>query len=254
MSEFFNLALVQPLFNLLVLLQSFIPGGDFGIAVILLTILVKVILFPLNQKAILSQRDLQKLQPQLQSIQQKYKDNKEKLAQESMKLYKDHKVNPLGGCLPLLIQLPILLALFQIFRTITTIDLNTLYSFIPRPEAIHTTFLGIVDLGKASIELAIIAGALQFIQAKFMQQRQQLGVTPQKDGKKDDSGKEGAVHKPANQQVMMQAMQKQMLYFMPGLTVFISLTLPGALPLYWAANTAFSIVQEQYLWRGYKKA
>ena len=235
MTDFFNLILVQPLFNLLVFLQNLIPGGDFGIAIIALTIIIKLVLFPLNKKAIIAQRDLQKVQPQLQELQTKYKDNKEKLAQETMALYKKNKVNPLGGCLPLLIQLPILLALFNIFRKINEIDLGMLYSFVAQPEVINTTFLGIADLSEKSYEFALIAGLLQFIQAKFMQERQNL---PKPDKNSD---------KP-QQAMMMQAMQKQMLYFMPVITVFISASLPGALPLYWGANTLFTILQEKFTW------
>ncbi len=111
----FHAILYQPLFNALVLLYQYFPGHDFGIAVIILTVLIRILLYPLMFQSIKSQKILAELQPKIQEIQNKYKNDKEKQTKATMELYQKEKINPFGGCLPLLIQLPILIALFQVF-------------------------------------------------------------------------------------------------------------------------------------------
>ena len=110
MIEFFQTILYIPLFNGFVWLYTVIP--DVGIVILIVTVLIKLVLYPLNTSSIKAQRSLQELQPKLDALKKKHKDNQQELAQETMKLYKEHKVNPLGSCLPLLIQLPIFIALY----------------------------------------------------------------------------------------------------------------------------------------------
>ena len=126
----FNEILYRPLFNILVLLYNIIPGDDLGIAIIVLTIGIKLVLYPLNQKAIKSQKALQELQPKIKEIQKKYKD-KTQQAEELLKLYKEAKINPFSGFLPLLIQIPILIALYKVFLGINGNQLNWMdYMFL----------------------------------------------------------------------------------------------------------------------------
>lgn len=230
MSQFFHIILYQPLFNFLVFLYSIIPGQDIGIAIIVLTLVIKVLLYPLTKKTLKAQRDMQFLQPKLKEIQERHKNDKAAQAQETMKLYQEHGVNPLGGCLPLLIQLPLLIALFQVFRTgfePGTLEAD-LYSFVGNPGVLNPWFLGIIDLSQQSIVLALLAGAAQFFHTRLMSANQ--AVQKSKEGGSD----------------MGQIMQKQMMVMMPILTVVISFSLPAALPFYWFANTIFSI-GEHYL-------
>ncbi len=223
-SLFFNEILYRPLFNGLIFLYNFLPWHDFGLAIILLTLLIRLILYPLNQKSIKSQAVLNKLQPEIKAIQQKYKDDKIRQSQEIMALYKEKKINPASGCLPILIQFPILLALYQVFLTgLKPSRLDNLYSFISRPEAINPVFLKLIDLSQANIILAILAGFLTFVQSKMMVQK--------------SSSSDGDFSAVFN---------KQMVYFMPLMTVFIAWRLPAGLALYWVATTLFGIVQ-QYL-------
>ena len=105
--------LYQPMVNILMFFYSIV--GDFGIAIILLTILIKILLYPLTKKQATSQHKMKKLQPKLKELKEKYPDNKEEQSRAMFKLYKDEGVNPVGGCLPLLIQLPILIALYRTF-------------------------------------------------------------------------------------------------------------------------------------------
>lgn len=221
----FNLIIYQPLFNALILLYLYLPGHDFGIAVIVLTVLIKFILYPLSTKGIQSQKALQELQPKVQEIKDKFKDDKQKQAQATMELYKKEKVNPLSGFLVLLVQLPILIGLFRLFwQGFGEEQFRFLYGFLPHPGQIDTTFLGIMDLAEASIALAIITGIAQFVQTKMLSP-----VAVKNQSRKPD---------------FSSMMQKQMLYFFPIFTVFILWRLPSAIALYWLVTTLFTISQQ----------
>lgn len=224
-SLLYNEVLYRPLFNGLIFLYNFIPGHDFGIAIIVLTVIIRGILYPLSQKAIKSQKEVQELQPKIKELQQKHKNDREAQGRALMDLYKAHKVNPASGCLPLLIQLPILLALFSVFRSASNPEkLTALYSFIPHPGVVNNFFLGFLDLSKNNFYLAVLAGVAQFIQTKMMTPKiASVGGTD-----------------------FASAMNKQMLYIFPVFTVFIASTLPAGLALYWIAMTVFGIVQQYF--------
>ncbi len=221
-SVIFNDFLYRPLFNILVFFYNIVPGHDFGIAIILITFLIRLILFPLSRKSIKSRKDLEELQPKIKAIQQKYKDKSEQ-AKYLMTVYKEHKVNPASGCLPLLIQLPILFALYRVFIGGTDPNnLSLLYPFIKNPGFLKASFLGLVDLSVANTFLAILAGIFQFIQGKVMF-KTSLPET-----------------QPAEQKANFQkALSRQMIYFMPVITVFIALKFPAGLALYWIISTLF---------------
>ena len=224
----FNIVLYKPLFNSLVFLYNIIPGHDFGIAIILLTIIIRVILYPIAIKAINSQKALQKIQPKIQEAQKKYKDDKEKQAKEVMEIYKQEKINPFSGLLLALIQLPILIALYRVFwNGLNPKELANLYSFILNPVKINFLFLNIIDLSKPNIYLAILAGASQYFQTKMLLPK------IKKDGDKNSE--------------FADMMQKQMTYFLPVFTVIILFRLPSALGLYWTASGIFSIIQQYFI-------
>ena len=227
----FNQILYQPLFNGLIWLYNVIPGHDLGIAIIVLTTLIRLILYPLSQKAIRSQKAMAKLQPEIKEIREKHKDKQEQ-AKAMMDLYKKYKINPLSGCLPILIQFPILIALYRVFFTgLDPQKLDGLYSFVTRPETLNTMFLGILDLSQRSVVLALLAGLFMFIQSKMLM--------PQKMMKQGGGLKIGSVD-------FSSLMSQQMTYFMPLITVFIAWSLPAALPLYWIVITLFGIIQQYF--------
>jgi len=227
----FNEALYRPIFNALVFLYNFIPGHDFGIAIIILTIIIRIILSPLTYKSIKSRKALLVLQPKIKEVQKKY-TKKEEQSKELMKLYKENKINPASGCLPLLIQIPVLLALYRALINILKTDiLTSLYTFVSNPGTINSMFIGILDLAKSSPVLAILAGASQFFYSKLtMKQQAQM---PQMG--KDD--------KSAN---LQKTMGKQMTYVMPLVTVFIAWSFPAGLALYWFVSTVLGLAQEYY--------
>ncbi|OGM89656.1 hypothetical protein A3J77_00870, partial [Candidatus Wolfebacteria bacterium RBG_13_41_7] len=160
-------------------IYDYVPGHDLGVAIILLTIIIKLILLPLSKKSLTSQKKLQDLQPQIDELKRKYKDKKEEMGKAMMQLYKDNKVNPFSSCLPLLIQLPFLFAVFRVFQNgLNDGALNLIYSFIPRPDAIDTIAFGFMDLSKRSIALAILAGLAQFWQTKMLMTKRPAVKSP----------------------------------------------------------------------------
>jgi YidC/Oxa1 family membrane protein insertase len=170
-------------------------------------------------------------------LQKKYKGDKEKQAKETLELYKKEKINPFSGLLLAFIQLPILIALYQVFwNGLKPAELTGLYGFVSNPGVINAMFLNIIDLSKANFVLAVLAGLVQYVQTKML--------LP-KDAKKSiGQGKEAD---------MSSIMQKQMVYFMPVFTVIILISLPSALGLYWTASGLFSIVQQYFLLKENKK-
>lgn len=222
--------LYQPMFNCLVFLYNYIPGHDFGIAIIFLTIIIRLILYPISVKSVNSQKAMQKLQPQIQDLQKKYKDDKEKQAKEILELYKKEKINPFSGLFLALIQLPILLALYYVFwNGLKPEELSVLYSFVANPGQINALFLNIIDLSKPNMVLAVLAGLTQYFQTKM------LFPKTSTDSAKQSNGPD-----------ISKIMQKQSIYFFPVFTIIILISLPSALGLYWTASGLFSIIQ-QYL-------
>src|SRR3989339_1514997 len=167
LSNIWNVVLYQPLLNALAFLVSVIPGGDVGVAVIILTILVKVVLFPLSQKSIESQAQMSILTPELNKIKASGA-SKEEQARLTFELYKEHKTNPFSGCLLVLIQIPIIFALYYVFLRGISFENGYLYSFIHVPPNINTIFLGLIDITQKSAALGILAGISQYLQAHFM--------------------------------------------------------------------------------------
>src|SRR3989344_2442058 len=177
LSNIWNIVLYKPLLNALAFLVSIIPGGDVGIAVIILTILVKVVLFPFSQRSIESQAAMNILAPELNKIKASGA-SKEEQAKQTFELYKKHKTNPFSGCLLVLIQIPVIFALYYVFYKGISFDGGFLYSFIPAPENLNTTFLGIIDITGKSITLAILAGLSQYFQAHYMPKPAATGAAP----------------------------------------------------------------------------
>lgn len=234
--NFFDTLLVQPLFNLLVFLYNVLPGSDIGFAIIALTIIIKLALWPFMNSSLKSQKALQELQPKMDELKVIHKDNKEALAKAMMELYQKEKVNPLSSCLPILIQFPILIALYRVLLQGFNPDaLSTLYSFVNNPGVLDKMFVGAMDLSQPSLLLALIAGISQFFQSRMLIHKKPKIPAVAKEGAKDES--------------MLASMNKSMLYFMPVMTVLIGASLPGGLSLYWVTITVFSIVQQAVVFK-----
>lgn len=218
--------LYQPLLNFLVLI--YVLTNNFGIAVIVLTVLIKWLTGPLNKKAIESQKAMTEIQPKIKEIQKKYKDTPEKQAQAMMALYKEKNFNPFSSIFLLFIQIPIIIALFQIFKGGIVVDPQFMYSFIHLPEMINPYFLGI-DLSQPNIILAVLAAIAQYFQAKTS-----FGKQKKDDGEPKDKTMQ-----------ITDMMQKQMIFILPIVTLFVLFTLPSALGVYWLITTAMTIYQQK---------
>lgn len=234
-SNLYNEILINPILNLLILVYNALPWADMGIAIIVVTLIIRFLLFPLAQRSTRAQIALQRLQPEIDKIRKDNEDDKQVQTQKIMEFYQENKVNPLGSCLPLLLQLPIFFAIYQVFNAGLSVDnLNSLYEFVPKPETLNTMFLGAVDLTERNIALAVLAGVLQFAQSKMLTARneKQKALKPKSDDGMPD---------------MSAMMSKQMTYFMPIISVFIGSTLPAALVLYWVVSTLFAVIQQYFL-------
>ena len=229
--------LFRPLFNLLVIITNILPGHNIGVSILIVTVIVRLILIPpsLHQarQTQKNQSKMAELKSQLSKINKKHANDKAKKSEETMRLYKEAGINPASGCLPLLIQLPILIALYRVFLIgITPDTYKYLYEFVPSPDTIGLTLFSL-DVTQSSLLLAIIAGVFQFILMKSI-------TPPQPPAANDDD----------QSAQMMASMQKNMAFIFPIMTVFIAMRLPAALALYWVATTIFGIVQ-QYVFKKY---
>jgi YidC/Oxa1 family membrane protein insertase len=241
MLALFHTIIYQPLYNILILFYNTVPGKDFGISIILITILLRAVLIPLYKKQIESQKKLQELQPKIKELQERTKGNKEQQTKQLMELYKENKTNPFSGCMPLVVQLIFLIAIYRVLINISdnglVVDSAQLYSFVTDPGKINQVFIFLVDLTKPSIVIAALAAIAQYFQTKMLMANQP--VAP----KKDDNA----------QPDMAQMMSKQMLYLGPFLTLFIGIKFPAGLSLYWLAGTLFMLVQQILIEKKSKK-
>lgn len=241
----FQEILYRPLLNLLIVFYQ-IPYFDFGGAILLLTLLIRILLWPLNSKVIKNQRESQvrarEIQEKLKEIQEKHKGDPVRQNEKIRELLKETKFNPFSGFLPIIIQIIILIALYQVLRNVLSPEgLSLLYSFIENPGKIEPTFFGILDLSKASSILAILTGVLQFFYSKM-----NLATGPKIKKEKKHLPKGAQEQKIKTMQKMM---QNQMIYFMPIMTIFICWTLPAALPLYWLFSTLIGIFQQKMIFK-----
>jgi YidC/Oxa1 family membrane protein insertase len=225
-SFLYHTFIYDPIYNFLVALFKVVPAADAGIAIIVVTVVVRLILFPLSRKAVKTQVEMQRLGPALEDIKANYKDKPEEQARATLALYKERGVNPFSGIFVILLQLPIIFALYSIFRGLPAINTGALYSFISVPENVNTIFLGILDLGARSFLLAILAAVTTFIQMWIATRMQ---AAPKGNSFGDN---------------LTRSMQMQMKYFFPIIVFFISYHLAGVIALYWFVSNLFTIGQE----------
>jgi YidC/Oxa1 family membrane protein insertase len=235
MIQLFKVILYQPLLNLLVFLHNILPGHDLGLAIIIVTIIIRLILWPLSQKAVCSQKALQDLQPKLKVLQEKYKQDKQKLAAAMMELYRENKINPFSSFLPLLIQFPILIAVYQVFLNGLRAKQLVLYSFVHNPGVLNNIAFGFLNISKPNLILAVITGVIQYWQTKMLVKTPPPAIVDGKPGAKDEG--------------VMAIMNKQMSVMMPLLTVFIGIALPSGLMLYWLVGLLLTILQQKLVFK-----
>ena len=254
----FNLIFTFPIFNGLVLLYDLF--GDFGLAIVVLTLIIKLVLFPLTLQQLKSMKATQALQPLLADIKKKYANDQQAQMQATQALYKDQGVNPLAGCLPLVVQLPVLYGLYYalstVVRTSSLSEVNAhIYPFIPHfmkfPDLTFRWFEWLsfvnplfhldwswtfpLNAPDPSHVLPIIAGLATFVQLRMSQPKPAVATA---------SGKAAA--KPGAPDPTAQTM-KTMQYIMPLFTVFIGWSFPAGLALYWTVSSMFQAVQQYFV-------
>lgn len=233
----FNTIVFEPLFNLLIAVINILPDDNLGLAVIIVTLLVRFVLYPFSQNSLKTQKKLVELRPKLKEIEKKYKDDKQKRAQEQLALYREYNINPLGAIsFPLFVQLPILFGLYRVFL----VDFNNSAAiqdslYFTYTGGINTNFLGI-DLLASSLILAVIAAVAQFFQARSL-----VSQTPKSKTKDKQSD-------------FQQSMNMSMMYILPFIILLFGVGIPGVvdglpagIALYWAVGTTFSYIQQRII-------
>ncbi|MBI5152550.1 membrane protein insertase YidC [Candidatus Peregrinibacteria bacterium] len=229
-----------PIYNTLIFFTNILPFRDFGFAIIILTIIVRMILFWPSHRSMQSQKRMQEVQPEIDRLKEKYKGNQQMIGQETLRIFKENKVNPFGSCLPILIQFPFLIAIFYVVRNGLNADnAYMIYGFLKgfTLDNINVNFLGILDLTKQnSYVLPVIIGGLQFLQMKL------------------SFSTGGAATKTPGEQnkTESKSVNKMMLYFMPVMIAIFTASVPAGVGIYWGASTLFSVGQQYLVNRGGK--
>ncbi len=228
----FTTFLTQPIYNGFIYLVGVMPQGDVGLAIIAVTLLIRIIFYPAFTSSIRTQMGMQAVQGELDAINKKYKDDKDERAKQTMQLFRDNNVKPLSGFLALLVQIPVFIALYFAFfkQGLPAVATNLLYPFVHAPAYVSTTFLGFVDLLLPhNIALAVLVGVSQYL------------VTYYSLGRVAGGAKTPLAPEKAAAQKMQQRM---MLYVLPALMATITYSLVAAVGLYFLATNAFSLLQE----------
>jgi YidC/Oxa1 family membrane protein insertase len=230
MREFFHAFFYEPLYNGFIFFIDIFPWFDAGVVIVLFTIIIKLILFPLSRRATIAQLEIKKLEPEMSRIKEKYKDDKQEQARQTMALYKDKKINPFSSILPVLIQLPIIFALYFIFLKagLPKVDETLLYSFVSKPENINMEFLGFINITAKSLFLALLAGVSSFFQIRLSMP----AYVEKKDGVRSFSTD------------LAKSMNMQMRYVFPVIVFFIAYSISAVVALYWLTSNVFTIVQD----------
>ncbi len=233
MITFFKTIIYTPLYNLLVLILN-VEWIDVGLAAVLLTVLVKLVLYPISKKATITQLKMKEKEGELTSIKEKYK-SKEEQALKVMEFYKTNKINPFSSIFTIILQIPIVFSLYYIFfqSGLPVIDTSLLYSFIKAPENVSMIFLGFLDVSKKSIALAILAAASTYLQMHIS--------TASSESKAAFAGAS------AGKEDFAKTMAKQMKYTMPIIVFFVSWKISGVVALYWFVSNLAGIVQDLYI-------
>lgn len=223
----------DPVYNGLIFFIDVIPGGDVGLSIIAITIVVKVILLPLSIRAAKTQKAMREIEPQLKQLQEKHKSDREALARSTMELYRESGIRPLSTILLMLLQLPIIFALYlAVLRgggvPLPDINFDLLYFFVPAPETVDMIFLGFINIAEKSLPLAFLAGFTQFIHAQLSLPK----LEPRKEGVTDMKAD------------FARSMNVNMRYVLPVVIGVVAYTFSASVALYFTISNLVAIAQE----------
>ena len=226
----FHQIVYRPLYNGLVYLVDVVPTHDMGVAVIILTIVVRFILFPLSRRAVAAQMAMKKVAPEVDKLKEKYKDKPEEQSKAIFALYRERNIHPFAGLGLVLVQLPILLGLYWVFARggLPVVEGALLYPFVHIPTAVNMEFLGLVNMQSHSVILAILAGVSQLIYTR-------LSMGPSEKSSPVEASLSGD---------MARSFEIQARYVLPVMVAVIGFYLASAAPLYWTTSNLFMIAQE----------
>lgn len=232
---FFHTILYVPIYNLLVFLISHLPGGDVGLAVVIVTLVVSIIVMPLSVSALRTQRAMKAVEPELNAIKEQFKNDKEAQAKETFELYRRYKINPFASILTLIIQLPVLICLYWVFRAakLPAVDPTLLYHFIAQPAVVSTLFLGVFQILGHNLPLALITAVTQYFMAQYTIPSPPKAAAGAKSSMQDEMGR---------------AMALQARFVLPLVIGFIAYA-SGAIALYFITRNLVSIGQEFFVRR-----
>ena len=236
--NFFKITIYEPLYNGLIALINFIPF-DAGVVVILFTLIVKFILFPLSRKAVKTQIEMKAIAPQLAELKEKYKDDQQQYAVKMLEMYKEHEINPFSTIFLTLVQIPIIISLYYVFLKsgLPSIQTELLYSFVSAPDVVNMNFLGLIDISEKSHILALLAAVSSYFQMKYSVPIPQTKTKPGESFKDD----------------LARSMSIQMRYVFPIIVYFIAYTISGVIAIYWLTSNFFTIAQEVHTRKNIKK-
>lgn len=236
----FNTFLYKPILSILVFLTN-LMGGSFGLAIIVLTLIVRSLVLPLSLPSMRSAQKIKELKPEIDRLKRKHKKDKAKFQQEQINLYRKHGINPAAGCLPTLIQLAILIALYRVFMdfiqngngNVISLNMHFLWLDLAKPDPYYL--------------LPLMAGGSQFILSKMLMGGKEHHTEQDLKNKTRNLEKKDKQPSEESAQEMAESIQQQMLYVMPAMTALIALRLPSGLAVYWVITTVFSFIQQYYI-------
>ena len=229
----FHTLFYEPVYNLIVVILTVVPLHDIGAAIVIVTLIVKGLLLPLNLSALRTQYMMKKIEPEMKKIKELQKKDPQAASKQMIDLYKKDKINPFSSLFAMILQIPIFFALYFVFSKGLFSDPNSLYSFISFPETLHTQAFGLFDVTQKNIFVAFLAGVSSY----FLAQRQTQGMG---DSKKKDEEESFQEH-------FMKSMRIQMLYVLPVIITFSAAFLPAALALYWLVSNIASYGLDVYM-------
>lgn len=234
----FNTFFLQPIYNIVVFFLNIIPGHDLGIAIICTTILVKLILLQPNISSQKSSYLMREAQVEIDEIKKKHGNDNKKVAEETMRLYKEKKIKPFSSILVLIIQIPVFFALYYVFKDGVIFNQNLIYSFNHFPESVKSLAFGFMDLSQKYWWIGVLTGITMFIFSKRQADIfKKMSKNTDNKKQKDDSF----------QAIFMKNMQTQMTYFLPVISGISAAVLPSVIGIYWIVNNILNIFQDVYI-------
>jgi YidC/Oxa1 family membrane protein insertase len=234
----FHTFFYEPIYNLIVLVLTFIPLHDIGGAIVIVTLIVKGILLPFNMSALRTQYMMKKIEPEMNKIKELQKKDPQAASKKMVELYKTQKINPFSSLFAMILQIPIFIALYIVFSKGLFNDPKSIYTFVTFPEKLHTIAFGIFDVTHKNIIIALLAGVSSYFLAR--RQTAQMGA-PKKDNKQEKE--------ESFQEHFTKSMKLQLLYVLPIIIAVSASALPSALGLYWFVSNSASYALDVYMKR-----